>query len=85
MNTKSFEFLTLDKTEAVKNDREPEYAFGFDVAFRRASVDVSHERQVYTILEYFGDVGGLNDAMTLLFMPILSIWTPSLLTRKMLN
>ena len=69
----------------MKNDLEPEYAFGFDVAFRRAAVDISHERQVYTILEYFGDVGGLNDAMTLLFAPILSIWTPSLLTRTVLN
>lgn len=44
LNIESYDFLTLEKTQEVKNDLEPKFAFGFDVAFRRANVDISHER-----------------------------------------
>ena len=78
--------MTLDAVQSVNNESdEAIFDFRFKAAFRRANTDISHERQVYTILEYAGDVGGLNDAMALLFMPILSIWTPALLAQTILN
>ena len=55
------------------------------MAFKRSSKDISHARKVYTVLEFFGDVGGLNDSMTLIALPILSIWTPGLFARSILN
>jgi hypothetical protein len=33
---------------------------------------VEYDRKTYTVLEFFGDVGGLHDFFVLLFTPILS-------------
>ena len=59
--------------------------FGFTFVFKRSSKQFIHSRTVYTILEFLGDVGGLNDALTLIFAPFLSFFVPSLLARSILN
>ena len=59
--------------------------FGFTFVFKRSSKHLIHTRTVYTFLEFLGDVGGLNDALTLIFAPFISFFVPSLLTRSILN
>ena len=59
--------------------------FGFTFVFKRSSKQFIHSRTVYTVLEFLGDVGGLNDALTLIFAPFMSFFVPSLLARSILN
>lgn len=59
--------------------------FGFTFVFKRSPKTLIHSRSVYTFLEFLGDVGGLNDALTLILAPFVSFFTPSLFMRAILN
>ena len=77
--------MTLDHTETVLNNADHDENFGFKFALKRASVNIAHGRTVYSILEFLGDIGGLNDAMAIISLPFLSLWNPSLLSASILN
>ena len=85
MSTKTYEFLTLDHTKNVLNNVEQGENFGFKFALKRASVNILHARTVYSILEFLGDIGGLNDAMAIISLPLLTLWNPNLLSASILN
>ena len=51
---------------------------------RSGNITVS-ERQVYTLLQFFGDVGGLAGIVVLLLNSFMSFFVPSALTRDVLN
>lgn len=59
--------------------------FGFTFVITRAPKLVVHRRNVYTILQFLGDVGGLDGMLVLILGPLLSFFGPSLFQRKVLN
>jgi hypothetical protein len=71
--TKKVNFLNFDHNEdQVKEDRQPHDLF-FQTYLRISNKGKTTERRVYPILDMIGDVGGLNDALILIFSSIVSL------------
>ena len=59
--------------------------FGFTFVISKSSKLLVHTRTVYTVLEFLGDVGGLDGSLVMILSPLLSLFSGSLFKRKLLN
>jgi len=56
----------------VTSDNLTYAKFEFEFSYNK----VNYERRIYSFFDMLGDVGGLNDALVLIFSYVLRIFTP---------
>lgn len=81
------DFLSVDdfyqKSADPPTDGLPD--FGFTFAVTRSPKLLLHSRTVYTILQFLGDLGGLDQSLVMLLSPFVSLFSSSLFVRRVLN
>ena len=82
-----FEFMNVDKFEQTKvtNSDPNEADFGFTFVMMRSETREYHKREVYSILDYLGDIGGFAGILEIFIEFILGIFLPAAKTRTILN
>jgi hypothetical protein len=89
LDTIERDFMTYERSEqlSVKPtlSRAGYDSFGFTFVLMRAPELHILSRNVYTLLDFLGDVGGLSGAVQMIFLPIFSVWVPSLFSLDLLN
>lgn len=85
---KESQFCSFEKFEqfpATFSETDNFADFGFTFVLRRSESRILHDRTVYTILDYLGDIGGLSSALYMIIQPIMSIFIPSLMMKSIMN
>ena len=81
------EFMNVDKFEQVnvKNDNGQEADFGFTFVLMRSTTREYHKREVYSVLDYLGDIGGFAGILAIFIDGALRVFVPAAKTRTILN
>lgn len=83
------DYLTMETFEqnGVEKDTNTNttYQFGLTFVLQRDARHYYQSRNVYSVLDFLGDVGGFYGALDLLIAPILSFWAPTFFSLAMLN
>ena len=81
-------WLDVDEFKQIRKNKPPNMSepdFGFTFVLKRSSKHRVSSRQVYTILMFLGDVGGLSGAIFMLLAPIFNFFVPSCMTSSIIN
>lgn len=87
-DTVEHDFLTVDDYMQISSNppEDPDMPnFGFTAVLTRSPKLFIQSRTVYTVLEFLGDVGGLDGSLVMIISPLISFFSASMFILNVLN